>query len=58
MENHGTPFGKRWPILRERTLAMREIWQEDEAEFHGEFLSTSIKFGAIPSLNKLVVRRS
>ena len=38
MENHGTPFGKRWPILRERTLAMREIWQEDEAEFHGEFV--------------------
>ena len=30
--------GKRWPILRERTLAMREIWQEDEAEFHGEFV--------------------
>ena len=38
MENHGTPFDKRWPILRERTLAMREIWRSEEAEFHGEFV--------------------
>ena len=38
MENHGTPFDKRWPILRERTLAMREIWCSEEAEFHGEFV--------------------
>ena len=38
MENHGTPFKQRWPILRERTLAMREIWREDEAEFHGQFV--------------------
>ena len=26
MENHGTPFADRWKILRERVLAMREIW--------------------------------
>ena len=38
MENHGTPFAQRWPILRERTLAMREIWREEEAEFHGDFV--------------------
>ena len=38
MENHGTPFKQRWPILRERTMAMREIWREDEAEFHGQFV--------------------
>ena len=39
MENHGTPFKKRWRILRERVLAMKEIWTKDEAEFHGEFVN-------------------
>ena len=38
MENHGTPFAQRWKILRERVLAMREIWTEEEAEYHGEFV--------------------
>jgi probable F420-dependent oxidoreductase len=36
MENHGTDFKKRWRVLRERVLAMKEIWTKDEAEFHGE----------------------
>ena len=39
MENHGTPFKKRWRILRERVLAMKEIWTKDEAEYHGEFVN-------------------
>jgi alkanesulfonate monooxygenase SsuD/methylene tetrahydromethanopterin reductase-like flavin-dependent oxidoreductase (luciferase family) len=39
MENHGTDFKKRWRVLRERVLAMREIWTRDEAEFHGEFVN-------------------
>ncbi len=39
MENHGTEFKKRWRILRERILAMKEIWTKDEAEFHGEFVN-------------------
>ena len=38
MENHGTDFKKRWRVLRERVLAMKEIWTQDEAEFHGEFV--------------------
>ncbi|MEM7004163.1 MAG: LLM class F420-dependent oxidoreductase [Pseudomonadota bacterium] len=38
MEHHGTPFQHRWKILRERILAMQEIWTQDEAEFHGEFV--------------------
>ena len=37
MENHGTPFKKRWKVLRERIEAMKEIWANDEAEYHGEF---------------------
>lgn len=36
MENHGTDFAKRWPILREKILAMKEIWANDEGEFHGQ----------------------
>ena len=26
MENHGTSYQQRWKILRERVLAMHEIW--------------------------------
>ena len=39
MENHGTDPVKRWKVLRERSLAMKEIWTKDEAEFHGEFVN-------------------
>jgi len=35
MENHGTKPSLRWKIMRERVLAMKEIWTKDEAEFHG-----------------------
>lgn len=38
MENHGTDFKKRWRLLRERVLAMKEIWTSEEAEFHGEIV--------------------
>ncbi len=38
MANHGTFFKKRWRIMRERVLAMKEIWAKDEAEFHGEYV--------------------
>jgi probable F420-dependent oxidoreductase len=38
MEHHGTPFKARWKILRERVLAMKEIWTKPEPEFHGEFV--------------------
>lgn len=36
MENHGTPFQGRWKVMRERVEAMKAIWQNDEAEYHGE----------------------
>jgi probable F420-dependent oxidoreductase len=39
MENHGTVFKTRWKLLRERILAMKEIWTKDEAEYHGELVS-------------------
>jgi probable F420-dependent oxidoreductase len=39
MENHGTQFGNRWKLLRERVEAMKEIWAKDEAHYHGELVS-------------------
>jgi|TARA_B100000809_G_scaffold199049_2_gene198951 probable F420-dependent oxidoreductase len=39
MANHGTRFRSRWRLLRERILAMKEIWTQEEAEFHGEFVN-------------------
>src|SRR4029434_139601 len=41
MENHGTPFRERWKVLRERVLAMKKIWTEDEASFHGNYVELS-----------------
>ena len=38
MENHGTDPSKRFAVMRERVLAMKEIWTNDEAEFHGEYV--------------------
>jgi len=38
MGNHGTPFKERWKILRERVLAMKKIWSEDEASFDGSYV--------------------
>jgi probable F420-dependent oxidoreductase len=39
MEDHGTDFKRRWKVLRERILAMKEIWSKEKAEFHGEFVN-------------------
>ncbi len=38
MANHGVAYTQRWAIVRERVLAMRQIWTMEEAEFHGEFV--------------------
>ena len=38
MRNHGTDFAKRMSIMRERVLAMKEIWTNSKAEFHGKHL--------------------
>ena len=39
MRNHGTDPATRYELLEERVLAMREIWANDEATFHGEFVN-------------------
>ena len=38
MENHGTDPTRRWKVLRERIEAMQQIWTEEAAEYHGEFV--------------------
>lgn len=35
MRNHGTDPDVRFGVLRERVLAMQEIWTKEEPEFHG-----------------------
>ncbi|HMB86705.1 MAG TPA: LLM class F420-dependent oxidoreductase [Methylomirabilota bacterium] len=39
MADHGTPFDRRWQVLRERVLAMKALWTQDETSFHGEFVN-------------------
>ena len=39
MAHHGTPFQRRWKVLRERVEAMKQIWTEEAAEYHGEFVN-------------------
>ncbi|WP_158882805.1 LLM class F420-dependent oxidoreductase [Amycolatopsis anabasis] len=36
MRNHGTDPRKRGALLNEQLAALKEIWANDEAEFHGE----------------------
>jgi probable F420-dependent oxidoreductase len=36
MRNHGTDPRRRFRIMRERIEAMKAIWTQDEAEYHGE----------------------
>jgi probable F420-dependent oxidoreductase len=38
MNNHGVEYETRFARLREHVLAMKALWTEDEAEFHGEFV--------------------
>ena len=39
MRNHGTDPKQRFAILRERVEACREMWTNEEATYHGEFVS-------------------
>ena len=39
MANHGASFEHRWAIVREKVLAMKAIWTEDAAEFHGKHVN-------------------
>lgn len=36
LANHGTAFATRFDLLRERVLAMKALWTNEVAEFHGD----------------------
>ncbi|HEX9362739.1 MAG TPA: LLM class F420-dependent oxidoreductase [Candidatus Dormibacteraeota bacterium] len=38
MADHGTEFSSRWKLLRERTEAIKAIWADEVAEYHGEMV--------------------
>jgi probable F420-dependent oxidoreductase len=38
MENHGTDFSRRLTLMRERVEAMKAIWTQSKAEYHGQFV--------------------
>jgi probable F420-dependent oxidoreductase len=38
MAHHGTAFETRFKLMRERILAMKEIWAHEKAKFSGEFV--------------------
>jgi len=39
MENHGATYKTRFAMMREKILAMKEIWTEDEASFDGDYVN-------------------
>ena len=39
MENHGTDPKTRFKLLRERLLAMKAMWTEEEASFRGDYVN-------------------
>jgi probable F420-dependent oxidoreductase len=39
MENHGAKYETRFKIMRERVLAMKALWTQEEAQFHGEYVN-------------------
>jgi probable F420-dependent oxidoreductase len=39
MENHGARYETRFKLMRERVLAMKALWTEDEAAFQGEMVN-------------------
>jgi probable F420-dependent oxidoreductase len=39
MANHGVAPNDRWKIMREKALALKQIWTQDQASFEGAFVS-------------------
>ncbi len=38
MNDHGAEYKTRFKLMRERILAMKALWTEEEGEFHGEMV--------------------
>ncbi|HVA02254.1 MAG TPA: LLM class F420-dependent oxidoreductase [Acidimicrobiales bacterium] len=41
---HGVDFGQRRAVAREKVLCMQALWSDDEAEFHGAYVSLAPSF--------------
>jgi len=39
IETHGTAFENRWTVFKERVEAMKAIWTNEQAEYHGRFVN-------------------
>ena len=52
MENHGTAYETRHRLARERIEAMKAIWTQEKAEYHGEY----VNFGPMMAWPKPVQR--
>jgi probable F420-dependent oxidoreductase len=53
MENHtDVPFKRRWKLMRERIEAMKLMWTEAKAEYHGEFVDFEPVFSSPKPVQK------
>ncbi len=39
LSNNGVVFKERYEVLREKVLAMQELWTNEKAEFHGKYVN-------------------
>ena len=39
MENHGVTYKTRFAMMKEHVLAMKSLWVDEQAEFHGEYIN-------------------
>lgn len=44
LEHHGVPFAKRRDVVRDRVLAMKELWTQEQGSFDGEFAKFTPSF--------------
>jgi probable F420-dependent oxidoreductase len=52
MADHGVDFSTRWKLLREKVEAVKAIWTQEQAEYHGDM----VNFGPMWSWPKPVQR--
>lgn len=52
MENHGVKYQERWKVVLEHLAAMKILWTEEEASFHGDY----VKFDKVWSYPKPVTQ--
>jgi probable F420-dependent oxidoreductase len=46
MENHGATYNSRFKILRETILAAKQLWTQEQGEYHGDFINFDPAFSA------------